>query len=110
MHTLARWPALYSAGFLLSPTASSISLLGKRRLESLKDLDLNAGLGLLGLGRRRAKHLVGLGETGTDVLRSESPQTAPHLHGELVERVGLDGVDGQGVVAVHGSKAGGGWG
>lgn len=97
--------------FPCSLTHSS-SLLGKGGLEGLEDLELDAGLGLLGLGRGRSEDLVSLGEAGADVLASVDyswvsfKRAETHLDGEVLEGVRLDGVDGQRVVAVHGGEAG----
>lgn len=71
------------------------TLLGKGSLEGLEDVKLNLGLGLLGLGGGRGNDLVGLGEASTDSLKRE-----------LLKGVGLDGVDGERVVAVDSGEAG----
>jgi hypothetical protein len=46
-----------------------------------------------------------LGQPGTE--SSNREQLMTNLGRELVQWVGLDGVDGQGVVAVNGSETGG---
>jgi hypothetical protein len=52
---------------------------------------------------------LGIRKTGTDVLQQSAQPWGDgrtHLGGEVLKRVSLDGVDGQGVVAVNGGETG----
>lgn len=52
------------------------SLLGKRSLETLVDLQLDTGLSLFSLGGGGAEDAVGVGDTGADVLYGPSGYSA----------------------------------
>lgn len=90
---------IYVDLFPLGYFSASLSRLAEGRVDGLEDLELDAGLSLLLLRGGRADDLLGLVDAVAD-----------GVGGELVERVGLDSVDGEGVVGVDSGEAGGDWG